>query len=84
MSESQRFPDRHFDKDAVARFPWPAVASYPDIHRWMDKGLAVEAAMLVRDAWEGLYQVPRVLAVADRLTRPAAGDRRSAGCWRCF
>ena len=39
--------ERGYDHDAVETFPWPVVAGYDDIHRWMDQGLAVNAACMV-------------------------------------
>jgi tetratricopeptide (TPR) repeat protein len=55
-------------------FPWPVVAVYDDIHRWMDAGQAIHAAWQVRDAWEGLIKFLGTLAVADHLATAPPND----------
>jgi hypothetical protein len=37
------FGRRNYDADAVKRFPWPVVAGYHDVHRWIDAGLGDDA-----------------------------------------
>ena len=68
------FANREYDYESANTFPWPAVAGYDDIHRWMDQGQAVHAAWQVRDVWEGLIKFLGVLAVADRLSHPENGQ----------
>ena len=69
--------ERCFDAAAVETFPWPAVAGYQDVHRWMDEGQAVHAAWQLRDVWEGLLKFLATLAVADHLATAPADDPRS-------
>jgi hypothetical protein len=65
---------RGYDHDAVERFPWPVVAGYPEVHRWMDAGLAVHAAWQLRDTWEAFIKFLATAAVADRLAGTPADD----------
>jgi tetratricopeptide (TPR) repeat protein len=58
-------------------FPWPVVAGYEDVHRWMDLGQAVHAAWQLRDVWEGLLKFLATLAVADHLATAPAEDPRT-------
>ncbi len=62
---------------AVETFPWPVVAGYEDVHRWMDQGQAVHAVWQFRDVWEGLLKFLATLAVADHLTAAPAEDART-------
>jgi hypothetical protein len=66
--------ERGYDAAAVETFPWPVVAGYEDVHRWMDQGQAVHAAWQLRDVWEGLIKFLATLAVADHLAAAAAED----------
>jgi len=38
--------ERDYAAAAVETFPWPVVATYDDIHRWMDEGQAVHPVNL--------------------------------------
>jgi tetratricopeptide (TPR) repeat protein len=58
-------------------FPWPAVAGYEDVHRWMDQGQAVHAAWQLKDVWEGLLKFLTTLAVADHMANAPADDPRT-------
>src|SRR5437660_7244998 len=69
--------ERGYDTAGVETFPWPVVAGYEDIHRWMDQGQAVHAAWQLRDVWEGLLKFLATLAVADHLAAVPAEDQRS-------
>ena len=69
--------ERCYDAPAVETFPWPAVAGYQDVHRWMDEGQAVHAAGQLRDVWEGLLKFLATLAVADHLATALAEDPRT-------
>lgn len=70
--------DRCYDHEAGQQFPWPVVAAYDDIHRWMDQGLAVHAAWQIRDVWEGLLRFLATVAAADCLQAdPIDEDRTS-------
>jgi tetratricopeptide (TPR) repeat protein len=71
-------PERGYDADAVERFPWPVVAGYDDVHRWMDAGQAVHAAWQLRDLWEALIKFLASLAVADHLASAPADDPRTS------
>jgi hypothetical protein len=70
--------ERGYDAAAVETFPWPVIAGYDDVHRWMDQGLAVHAAWQLRDIWEGLLKFLATLAVADHLAAAAASDPRTS------
>src|SRR5262245_50492798 len=59
--------ERGYAAAAVERFPWPVIAGYEDVHRWMDQGQAVHAAWQLRDVWEGLLKFLATLAVPDHL-----------------
>src|SRR5438093_10549281 len=63
---------------AFDTFPWPVVAGYEDVHRWMDQGQAVHAAWQLRDVWEGLLKFLATLGVADHLAAAAVDDPRSS------
>jgi tetratricopeptide (TPR) repeat protein len=65
---------RHYDHDAVERFPWLVVAGYDDVHRWMDAGQAVNAAWQLRDVWESFLKFLGSAAVADRLAAAGPDD----------
>jgi len=69
--------ERDYDAAGVESFPWPAVAGYDDVHRWMDQGQAVHAVWQVRDAWEGLLKFLATLAVADHLAAAPPEDPRT-------
>src|SRR5260370_3470838 len=69
--------ERGYDAAAVETSPWPVVAGYEDVHRWMDEGQAVHAAWQLRDVWEGLLKFLATLAVADHLDTAPAEDPRS-------
>jgi hypothetical protein len=69
--------DRFYDAAAVELFPWPVVAGYEDIHRWMDQGQAVHAAWQLRDVWEGLIKFLGTLVVADHLASAPPEDPRT-------
>src|SRR5260370_35702730 len=62
---------------AFETFPWPVVAGYEHVHRWMDQGQAVHAAWQLRDVWEGLLKFLASLAVADHLATAPADDPRT-------
>src|SRR4051812_21110582 len=68
--------ERTYAHQAVERFPWPVVAGYDDVHRWMDAGLVVNAAWQVRDCWEALLKFLGSLAVMDRLASSSLDDSR--------
>jgi tetratricopeptide (TPR) repeat protein len=68
---------RGYDAVAVETFPWPVVAGYDDVHRWMDQGQAVHAAWQLKDAWEALLKFLATLAVADHLAAAPAEDPRT-------
>src|SRR5215472_6311366 len=68
--------ERGYDAAGVETFPWPVVAGYDDVHRWMDHGQAVHAAWQLRDVWEGLIKFLATLAVADHLAASPAEDPR--------
>jgi tetratricopeptide (TPR) repeat protein len=68
--------ERGYDAAAVETFPWPVIAGYEDVHRWMDQGQAVHAAWQIRDVWEGLIKFLGTLAVADHLASAPAEDSR--------
>jgi hypothetical protein len=70
--------ERGYDADAVERFPWPVIAGYDDVHRWMDAGQAVHAAWQLRDVWESLIKFFAGLAVADHLASAPADDPRTS------
>src|SRR5438552_959237 len=72
-----RRSERGYDAAAVETFPWPIVAGYDDIHRWMDQGQAVHAAWQLRDVWEGLLKFLATLAVADHFAAVPADDQRT-------
>src|SRR5438552_10968870 len=72
-----RRSERGYDAAAVETFPWPIVAGYDDVHRWMDQGQAVHAAWQLRDVWEGLLKFLGTLAVADHLAAAPAEDSRT-------
>jgi tetratricopeptide (TPR) repeat protein len=69
--------ERGYDAEAVERFPWPVVAGYEDVHRWMDQGHAVHAAWQLKDVWEALLKFLASLAVADHLATAPAEDPRT-------
>ena len=69
--------ERDYAAAAVETFPWPVVAGYEDVHRWMDQGQAVHAAWQLKDVWEGLLKFLATLAVADHLAAAPAGDPRT-------
>src|SRR4051812_14244565 len=69
--------ERGYHHEAVQTFPWPVVAGYEDVHRWMDQGQAVHTAWQLRDVWEGLIKFLATLAVADHLASPAPEDCRT-------
>jgi tetratricopeptide (TPR) repeat protein len=71
-------PDRPYDHQAVATFPWPVVACYDAVHTWMDQDLAVYAAWQLRDAWEALLKFLATAAVADHLAAAPADDPRTS------
>lgn len=76
--QSNPFPprdQREYAAEAVERFPWPVVAGYEQIHRWMDQGLAVNAAWQVRDAWEALIKFLGAVAVSDFLANQGDAER---------
>ena len=50
---SQLRSERLYDAAAIETFPWPVMAGYEDVHRWMDQGQAVHAACQLRDVSEG-------------------------------
>src|SRR4051794_3352573 len=81
MSDSESFAfgtraQRGYDHEATERFPWPVVAGYDEVHRWMDEDLAVNAAWQLRDCWEGLIKFLGTLAIADHLgAAPLSEDR---------
>ncbi len=50
--------ERDYAAAAVETFPWPVVAGYDDVHRWMDEGQAVHAAWQLKDVLGGPAQVP--------------------------
>ncbi len=68
--------ERDYAAAAVETFPWPVVAGYDDIHRWMDEGQAVHAAWQLKDIREGLLKFLATLAVADHMTSAPADDLR--------
>src|SRR2546430_1463465 len=77
LSAEPLFPPRGgrgYDAAAVETFPWPVVAGYEDVHRWMDQGQAVHTAWQLRDVWEGLLKFLATLAVADHLAAAPAED----------
>jgi hypothetical protein len=43
--------ERGYAAAEVETFPWPVMAGYDDIHRWMDQGQAVPAVWQVTDVW---------------------------------
>ena len=45
--------ERPYAAAAVETFPWPVVAGYDDIHRWMDEGQAVHAAWQLKGDTRG-------------------------------
>src|SRR5262249_54084665 len=65
---------RGYDHEAVERFPWPVVAGYHEVYRWMDEGQAVDAAWQLRDVWEAFLKFLASVAVADRLAGPPPDD----------
>ncbi len=69
--------ERGYDTAGVETFPWPVVAGYEDVHRWMDQGQAVHAAWQLRDVWEGLLKFLATLAVADHMATAPAEDPRT-------
>jgi hypothetical protein len=69
--------ERGYDAAAVETFPWPVVAAYQDVHRWMDQGQAVHAAWQIKDVWEALLKFLATLAVADHMTSAPADDPRT-------
>src|SRR5207244_6323880 len=70
--------ERNYAAAAIETFPWPVVAGYDDVHRWMDQDQAVHAAWQLRDVWEGLIKFLATLTVADHLASAAAEDPRSS------
>jgi tetratricopeptide (TPR) repeat protein len=62
---------------AFETFPWPVVAGYEDVHRWMDQGQAVHAAWQLRDVWEGLLKFLASLAVSDHMFTAPADEPRT-------
>ena len=83
-SSESLFPprdERAYDAAAVERFPWPVVAGYDEVHRWMDQGQAVHAAWQLKDVWEGLLKfLSDGLAVADHLAWPRQMIRAAENC----
>src|SRR5437867_5958435 len=78
---SSPFPPRRqrgYDHEAVETFPWPVVACYDDVHRWMDQDLIVYAAWQLRDAWEALIKFLGTLAVADHLVSVPVEEPRTS------
>src|SRR5438309_11950794 len=71
--------ERNYAAAAVETFPWPVVAGYDDVHRWMDQGQAVHAAWQLRDVWEGLIKFLATLAVADHLAAAPPEDPQTCG-----
>jgi hypothetical protein len=69
--------ERPYGAAAVETFPWPVIAGYEDVHRWMDQEEAVHAAWQLRDVWEGLLKFLATLAVADHLALAPADDQRT-------
>jgi tetratricopeptide (TPR) repeat protein len=69
--------ERGYDAAAVETFPWPVMAGYDDVHRWMDEGHAVHAAWQLRDVWEGLLKFLATLTVADHLAAVPTDDPRT-------
>src|SRR5438270_9017744 len=69
--------ERGYDAAAVETFPWPVVAGYEDVHRWMDRSQAVHAAWQLKDVWEALLKFLASLAVADHLADAPPDDPRS-------
>jgi hypothetical protein len=59
--------ERGYDAAAVETFPWPVVADYHEVHRWMDQGQAVYAAWKVKDVWEALLKFLATLVVMDHV-----------------
>jgi hypothetical protein len=79
-STESLFPPRSkrgYDAAPVETFPWPVVAGYEDVHRWMDGGESVHAAWQIRDVWEGLLKFMATLAIADHLATAPAEDARA-------
>src|ERR1700751_6092643 len=68
---------RRYAALGIETFPWPVVAGYEDVHRWMDQDQAVHAAWQLKDVWEGLLKFLATLAVADHLATAPAGDPRT-------
>jgi tetratricopeptide (TPR) repeat protein len=69
--------NRAYDAVGVETFPWPVVAGYDDVHRWMDEDQAVHAAWQIRDVWESLLKFLASLAVADHMASAPADDPRT-------
>jgi tetratricopeptide (TPR) repeat protein len=69
--------ERGYDAAGVETFPWPVVAGYEEVHRWMDQGQAVHAAWQLKDVWEGLLKFLATLAVADHMATAPAEDPRT-------
>ncbi len=69
--------ERDYAAAAVETFPWPVVAGYDDIHRWMDEGQAVHAAWQLKDVLGGPAMSLATLAVADHITSAPADDPRT-------
>jgi len=70
--------ERGYDAAAVETFPWPVIAGYEDVHRWMDQGQAVHAVWQLRDVWEDLIKFLATLAAADYLATASDGDPRTS------
>jgi hypothetical protein len=69
--------ERGYDAAAVETFPWPVMAGYDDVHRWMDQGHAVHTAWQLRDVWEGLLKFLATLTAADHLAAVPTDDPRT-------
>jgi hypothetical protein len=67
-----------YNHTLLQTFPWPVIAGYDDVHRWMDQGQAVHAAWQLRDVWEGLIKFLAAVAVADHLATAPVDDPRTS------
>jgi hypothetical protein len=72
--------ERGYDTAGVETFPWPVVAGYEDVHRWMDLNQAVHAAWQLKDVWEGLLKFLATLAVADHMAPPRRRTQPPRSC----